>query len=249
MTEHVSISMCCNVYNDAPALRGLLEASAPYFDNLFVVHSGPGGVYSTDGTIELCEQFGATIVFDDMQRGFGKIRTRLIHDCGCAFAFILDADERFFPSMPVMHCEGTDRYPSQQQPNLSSFKKSQTCDQGRWLKEAIKTPGCNAVRTIRRHWFDFQMTKPAENWLLIKDYQLRIVRNDPHIGYIGDRVMHELLRDSRTGQDPTYISGDDYMGPYHDHFHLFYRRTRPGYKEANEANYSRLERGEGMIVP
>ncbi len=239
--------MCCNVYNDAPALRGLLETSAPYFDNLFVVNSGPGGARSTDGTIELCEQYGATVVFDDMNRGFGAIRTRLIHDCGCSFAFLLDADERFFPSLPVMHCEGVDRYPAQNPPNLSSFKKPQTCDQGRWLKEAIMTPGVNAVRTIRRHWFDFAMTKPAENWLLIKDYQLRVVRNHPEIGYVPNRKMHEQLRDNRTGEDPVFVAGDDYMGPFHDHFHLHFRRTQPGYKEEREKNYQRLERGEEMI--
>lgn len=241
-----SIAACINVYQDAAALRGLLETAAPYFDNIFVVHSGPGGKKSTDGTIELCEQFGVTLVYDDMQRGFGKIRTRLIHDCGCTFAFILDADERFFPAMPVMHCEGTDRYPAQPNPNLSSFKRPETLSQGQWLKEAIRKPDVNAVMTIRRHWFDFAMTKPAENWLHIKDYQLRIVRNDPNIGYIGDRVMHELLRDSRTGQDPRHIGGHDYLGPFHDHFHLHFRRTQPGKKEANEANYQRLERGEEM---
>ena len=247
MIQPVSIAMCANVYNDATALRGLLECSAPFFDNLFIVHSGPGGAKSTDGTIEVCEEYGATIVFDDIQRGFGAIRTRLIHDCGCTFAFILDADERFHPMLPVMHCEGSERYPAQLQPNLSSFKREEFCNQGALIKDIITRPYIMAIRSIRRHWFDFAMTKPAENWLTVRDYQLRIVRNDPHIGYQLDRRMHELLRDDRTGQDPTFWPGDIYQGPFHDHHHLHFRRAKPGHKEANERNYSRLESGEEMV--
>lgn len=247
MSEPVSIACCVNFYNDAPALRGLLETAAPYFDNIFCINSGPGGARSTDGSIELAEQFGATVVFDDMQRGFGAIRSRLIHDCGCTWAMVLDCDERFHPQMPCMHCEGTDRYPTQLEPNLSSFKRDEVCNQGAKLKELIRLPELMAVTSIRRHFFDFAMRKPAENWLLIKDYQMRIVRNIPEIGYQIDRVMHEQLIDSRTGRSPASITPDDYIGPFFDHFHLHYRRTRPGQKEANEVNYGKLERGEAML--
>lgn len=248
MTAPVSIAMCCNVYQDAKALRGLLETSAPYFDNLFVVHSGPNGAKSADGTIELCEDFGATIVFDDIQRGYGAIRSRLIHDCGCTFAFILDADERFHPTLPVMHCEGDEHYPEHNPPNLSTFKRDENCNQGALVKRLIADPSIMAIRTSRRHWYDYSMNRPSQNWLKTPDYQLRIVRNIPEIGYKTDRVMHEALADSRTGADPAYFSGTPYEGPFHDHYHLFYRRTQPGKKEFNEKNYQRLERGEPMIV-
>ena len=239
-----SIAMCCNAYQDVTALRGLLETSAPFFDNLFVVHSGPGGVHSTDGTIELCEQMGATIVFDDIQRGFGAIRTRLIHDCGCTWAFILDADERFHPRIPVMHCEGEEKFPEQQEPNLSTFKREEIQDQGAILRGLMEMPRLKAIRTSRRHWIDFTLNKPAQNWLRIPDWQLRIVKNLPEVAYQKDRVMHERLLDANTGEDPAY--GDS--GLFHDHYHCYFRRTQPGKKEANEQNYSRLERGEAMIA-
>lgn len=239
-----SISLGCNVYNDAPALRGLLESAAPFFDNLFIVHSGPGGAKSTDGTIELCEQFGATIVFDDIQRGFGAIRSRLIHDCGCTWCFIMDADERFHPQMPVMHCDGIEAYPQIANPNLSTFKQIEVHDQGALLRKAMTDTRAKAIRTSRRHWFDFSLNKPCQNWLRIPDFQLRIVRNLPEIGYQTDRVMHERLLDHSTGQDPIFLS----PGIFHDHYHCFYRRTQPGKKEANEANYQRLERGEAMLA-
>src|SRR5262245_7613298 len=174
----VSIALTCNVYNDAHALRGLLESGARFFDNIFILHSGPGGAHSTDGTIELCEKFGATLKFDDMERGFGAIRTRLIHDCGCDWAFILDADERFFPQINVIRCEGTDRYGHGTfDPKLSVRHEKEIIDQGGHLRDIISDPSVMAVRTTRRHWFDFAMRRAAENWEIVWDHQLRIVRN------------------------------------------------------------------------
>lgn len=238
-----SIAMACNFYNDAPALRGLLESAAPFFDNIFCINAGPGGAKSTDGSIELCEQFGATVVLDDIQRGFGAIRSRLIHDCGCTWAFILDADERFHPKMPAMHCEGVDKYPEIETPNLSTFKLNEVHDQGAVLKDCLARTEAKAIRTSRRHWFDFTLNKPCQNWLHIPDWQLRIVKNLPEVGYEKDRVMHERLLDESTGQDPAFLTPN----LFHDHYHCFYRRTQPGYKEAREKNYQRLERGEKMI--
>lgn len=235
--------MCCNFYNDVTALRGLLETSAPFFSNLFCINSGPGGAYSTDGSIELCEQFGATVVFDDIQRGFGAIRSRLIHDCGCTWAFILDADERFHPKLPVMHCEGVEKYPEAEHPNLSTFKRDEILDQGQILRHLMNSPTIKAIRTSRRHWFDFTMNKPCQNWLHIPDHQLRIVKNLPEVAYQTDRVMHERLLDHTTGQDPFAA----HAPIFHDHYHCFYRRAQPGYKEAREKNYQRLERGEKML--
>lgn len=238
--------MCCNVYNDAPMLRGLLELSSSYFSNLFVIHSGPGGAYSTDGTIELCESFGISPVFDDIQRGFGAIRSRLLHDCGCEWAMIMDADERFHPTIQAMTCDGTDRYPAQPDPKLTVTKGSDIINQGAHVKNQICNPDLMALRFTRRHWYDFSMTRPTENWTLIWDHQLRCVRNSPHISY--GRAMHEILEDDRTKKTPKFLEQDPIGGPHVEHFHMFSRRTQPGHKEHNEQNYSRLERGEKMVV-
>lgn len=240
-----SIALGINVYNDAAALRGLLELGSRYFDNIYVLHTGPGGAPSTDGTIELCHSFGIQPVFDDIQKGFGHIRSRLIHDCGCDWCFIMDADERFHPQIEVMTCEGTDRYPNPMEPNLKVTKKADLINQGAHIKNQIKNPELMAIRATRRHWFDFGMNKPAENWQIIYDHQLRIVRNVKEIHYT--LSMHERLIDDRTGKTPRFLEQDNIGGPFIDHFHLFYRRTQPGKKEANELNYERLSKGEKMI--
>lgn len=233
-----SIALACNVYNDAAPLRGLLETGASYFDNIFIIHSGPCGAYSTDGTIELCESFGIFPVFDDMNRGFGAIRTRLIHDCGCEWVMILDADERFFPLINAMSCEGVDRYPNPPNPKLNVINTPHVINQGAHVKHHINNPDIMAMRFTRRHWFDFAMTKPAENWMLIWDHQLRCVRNHPSIRFALN--MHERLIDSRTGEAPSLLEQDPVGGPHIDHFHLHFRKERPGHKEANEKYYASL---------
>lgn len=230
-----SIALACNVYQDAMALRGLLETGQHYFDNLFILHSGPGGKRSTDGTIELCESFGISPVFDDIDRGFGAIRTRLLHECGCEWAMILDADERFHPLLSVMRCEGTDRYPNPPSPNLVVTRSADVINQGAHVKNQIQRPDLMAIRATRRHWFDFTFTRPAENWQMIWDHQLRCVRNTPHISYT--RGMHEAIVDDRTGRTPYFLEQDPIGGPMIDHYHLFFRKARPGHKEANEAYY------------
>lgn len=242
--------MSCNVYNDAIALRGLLETASQYFDELFVVHSSPSGVYSTDGTIEVCEQFKVKLVFDDIEKGFGVIRSRLIHEHGCEWAMILDADERFTPIMPHLICEGDATWDLGNplvRPDLTVKIAPEVSIQGHTLKEIIKNDTVMAVRTIRRHWMDFTHKNPTQNWSLIQDYQLRTVRNVPEINYVSNIKMHERLLDSRTGQDPLYPISNELL-IFHDHYHPFFRNNFPGTKQFNEQNYQRLERGEKMIV-
>lgn len=243
-----SVSACINFYNDATALAGCLESASRWADNIFCINSGPGGAYSTDGSIELCEKFGATVVFDDIEKGFGVIRSRLIHDCGCTFAFILDADERFHPQLPILHCEGNESYPQVEAPNLSVHIRPGVVNQGERLREMMARPDTLAIRSTRRHWFDFSMRRPTQNWLHNADHQLRIIRNLPELGYVKDVKMHEQFLDTRTGQCPTYIEQDNYMGLFHDHYHMFYRTNYPGKKEFNERNYSRLAGGERMLL-
>lgn len=245
----MSISASINVYNDAIALRGLLETASGYFDEIFVVHSGPNGAYSTDGTIELCEQFKVKLVFDSIDNGFGVIRSRLIHEHGCEWAMILDADERFHPTMPQLICEGDATWDIGNplvRPNLTVTHGSNINVQGYALKDIIQNDSVMAIKTIRRHWLDFTHKNPTQNWSLIPDYQLRIVRNVPEINYISNVKMHERIIDSRTGAEPTHNIGDELL-VFHDHYHPFFRNSFPGKKQFNEQNYQRLERGEKTI--
>lgn len=248
---NASICLSINVYNDAKALAGALENGARFFDDILILHSGPGGAMSTDGTIELAEKFSCRILYDDIDRGFGIIRSRALHECGCTWAAILDADERFFPELPVLHVEGNDYWlPGREKPNLSVHVGEGIVNQGELVRKLMEDPNLGAIRASRRHWYDFTMKTPCRNWLLKgeEDHQLRFVRNIPEIGYKQDVAMHEKLWDSRRNGEPVYSYQDNYQGPFIDHFHTFYRLAYPGTKEAKERNYARLSRGEKMIL-
>lgn len=238
--------MACNVYEDVHALRGLLETSSQFFDELFIVHAGPGGAYSKDGTIELCESFGAKIVFDDINNGYGIIRSRCIHDHGCEWGMILDADERFFPLLPVLNCEGNETWDlgnPARRPNLSIHPTGEVLNQGQKLRQLISDPNLQAITSIRRHWLDFSLKNPSQNWFHIPDYQRRIARNKPEIQYNPGVKMHEQFQGASNIAEPN-----SHHGIFHDHYHCFFRKAFPGSKEFNEQNYSRLGRGEPMQI-
>lgn len=58
-----SLGVVCNLFEEANALPGWLEmAFSGLFDEVLCYHTGPGGVYSRDGTIEIVEKWGARVM-------------------------------------------------------------------------------------------------------------------------------------------------------------------------------------------
>lgn len=245
----MSIAACWNVYRDAKALRGSLELASSYFDNLFVILTPPGGEANKDDeTCDLLREFGIDPKFGDINEGFGVIRSRLIHECGCDWAFLMDADERFYPSQFQLRCEGDERYPGIRHPALTVRTSKELICPGNHLRELMKLPDIDAIKTIRRHWLTFDMKHPAQNWEQHPDWQLRIVRNVAEIGYERSRRMHERIIDKRRNGEPRSFQASVPGGPFHDHFHCHFRHAHPGTKERNEAEYQKLERGEPMLA-
>lgn len=245
-----TIALCINCFNDRLALEHLLATSAPYFDRVFAVHSGPNGEMSSDGTIEVLQAAGVKIVYADIRHGFGQIRTLLIHGCECDWAFIADCDESFFPETPVLHCEGTERYPAIENPNLTVTELPEygVFKQGELLRQMCNSgPEVMCIKTRRRHWFDLERTRACENWMHHNDYQLRVVRNSPYVRYDGEVKMHERLIDVRSGSEPFYAQpSHPYLWPHHDHFHCYFKALEPEKKVRNEANYRALEQNRAL---
>ena len=101
-----SIGLVANVYQEANALPGWLETHLPFFDDVRVLHTGPQGAYSTDGTIELLEKWNIPVHFGAIDEGFGIIRTKAVRSSPCDWVMVLDADERFYPVHCKMICSG-----------------------------------------------------------------------------------------------------------------------------------------------
>ncbi len=214
-SDSPSIGMACNIYNDAVAVAGLLETSSQFFDEMVFVHAGPQGKYSDDGTIEIIEKWKAKIIFSSIDEGFGIIRTHAIRSCTTAWVMVLDADERFWPHAPVIMPHGNGPV------HVQSF--FDCYNQGALLRRMIQYPDIDAIKTIRRHWNDFSWQSVVQNWHHIPDIQMRIARNIPEIGYKAEVRMHEQLIDHRTGREPRSLSPESSRGPFHDHYHCFFK--------------------------
>ncbi len=259
-----TIGLVANVYNEIHALPGWLETHAPYFDDIRILHAGPGGERSTDGTLELLESWRIPVEFCAIDEGFGVVRTRALRMSPCDWVMLLDADERFYASQRVLECVG----PSTPQheadailqtydfrdlktmipnwenvarlgANVSVIDHGAGLAQGAKLRELIDSNEFDAVCTVRRHWHDFSFKRPTQNWHTDPDWQLRCVRNDPSIGFDSGTRMHERL----VGAGRVY-SSDLRFGPFFDHFHFTFKKMEQEQRSHDIAVYDAIHRGD-----
>lgn len=246
-----TIAVAINLYNEAIALPGCLEAASQWADNIFVIHSSPGGKPSNDGTMEILERWGITPIMADISVGFGVIRTRLVQECGCDWAWICDADERAYKYAPLLSCEGDDKFPEAPYPKLTVQELGQPFNQIDHLQHLISNPKVDAVITRRMHWMDFTFSRPAQNFDKIPDWQARIVRNNGKIGYDPNIKMHERIINFQTGREPFFDRQS--MDPRSVTMHHFHNALKPLHPEKNKediATYAALDaKGtEGMWI-
>ena len=241
----ITIGLVANVYQEVNALPGWLETHVPFFDDVRVLHSGPGGKRSTDGTIELLESWNIPVEFTDIQEGFGVVRTKALRMSPCDYVMLLDADERFYSNCKIINVYGEGTSQDQVDKILSSYhyRKGNKPDwdvistlgkdlktsygdyfnQGDLLHYMLKVGNSSgkldALVAVRRHWHDIKMTKPCQDWRFIPDWQMRIVRNDPSIYFDPSVKMHEKI---------VGVHNVDYgnvsSGPFFDHMHFFFKR-------------------------
>ena len=116
-----TIGLVANMYCEANALPGWIETHLPFFDDIRVLHAGPGGAYSDDGTIEILEKWKIPIEFCAIDDGFGVVRTKALRMSKCDFIMLLDADERFFACHQVLTCAGESTPPDEVNTILQSY--------------------------------------------------------------------------------------------------------------------------------
>ena len=238
-----TIGIVANVLNEIHALPGWIESAVLFADHVSVYHAGPGGAYSTDGTIELLEKWHIPITFGSIDEGFGTVRTKTVRTSPCEFVICLDADERFNALTTVLTCEGDSPVPDVSNQVLQEYDTPtpgvcpwnwenagmlmprikvtplDAYNQGAWLRDIIEKD-IDAVISIRRQWRDFTMTNPSQNWRKQPDFQTRIVRNDPSIFWVNR--MHESLRGAARVESPNFTHG-----PFFEHHHLFFKEMNP----------------------
>lgn len=244
-----SLACSFNIYNDNLALPGMLESASQWADSFYCIHASPGGKLSTDGTLETLQSWGITPVMADVMEGFGVIRSRLIHECGADWAFILDADERVLSTRNIMSVEGSDKYPENPNPQLT-ITKGMPFDQMKLLKSLIDSvDGFDAIVLPRYHFMDAGFTRPAQSWHQHRDLQCRLVRNVPYVGYKPERKIHEHIIDTRSGNEPAmYRPKEDAREVAIFHLHNVFKPMTPAKNTEDLATYQALDKSltEGM---
>jgi glycosyltransferase involved in cell wall biosynthesis len=257
----VTLGLVSNVYNEVNALPGWLETHLPFFDDVRVYHAGPRGELSSDGTMELLKKWGVPVKVGSIDEGFGVVRTKAVRSSPCDYVMILDADERFFPLVRDMLCSGTMN--SQEDvdlilrdydfrakdsifkiPNWENIRRlgsgltvrpGPLYNQGGILRGIIE---CNVdvVTTIRRHWHDFSMRRPTQDWTSVPDYQSRIVKNTPGIYFNPSIRMHERLEGCT-----RLVNSQSEL--FFDHFHFTFKAMEPAQRAHDCDIYDAIHAG------
>ncbi len=260
-----TIGLVCNLYNEAHALPGCLETHAPFFDDIRVLHSGPGGAKSDDGTIEILESWRIPITYGSIDAGFGAVRTQALRLSPCDYVMLLDADERFYPLNQVMTCGGQSTPPDEVNvilqeydhrdlttliPNWENIDRlgakltvsyGDAYNQGAWLRSIIEHGDLDAVKTVRRHWHDFTFKRPTQNWHTDPDWQMRLVRNHDSIYFDPSIRMHERLVGASNVYQPNFTHG-----PFYDHMHLWFKRFAMEDRRYKVQCYNAIHHGQTM---
>lgn len=253
-----TIAITANVYNDALALPGWLESATAFADEVCVYHTGPGGKWSDDGTIEILEKWKVPFTFGDINEGFGEVRTKAVRLCSSDWVMVLDADERFMQFVPVLSCDGVSLVPPVHRQVLQDYdgQSEEACpwnwenvhnlnptievtagkpyDQGAKLRSMIANePGLDAVVSTRRQWRDMTLLKPSQNWVTQPDYQTRIVRNSPDIFW--RNKMHETLIGVKKSISPAMM-----LDIFFEHHHLWFKGTNPAQRAKDIETYRNI---------
>ena len=257
----VTIGLVANLYQEANALPGWLETHTPYFDDVRVLHAGPRGEYSNDGTIEILQKWGIPTEFCAIDDGFGVVRTRALRMSPCDYVMLLDIDERFYATHKILHCAGEPDpqaiidwilqsydYSGTNLPNWENISKlgqnlrvevGAVYDQGSRLRELLEMWTFDAVAVIRRHWHDLAMTRPTQDWKQLPDWQMRLVRNHSSIYFAQDTRMHERLEGAN-----KVIRADSVRGPFFEHFHFHFKRMEPEQRRMDIKIYDAIHSGK-----
>lgn len=251
-----SIGLVANIYNEVNALPGWLETHLPIFDDVRILHAGPQGKHSDDGTMELLEKWRIPVHFTAIDEGFGAIRTEAIRMSPCDWVMILDADERFHGLLLTMTCSGESDTQAQIDQILQSYdfsgvnlpnwenvgrlgEKLQVrhdlplYDQMDRLRALISGP-FDALITKRRHWHDLTMKRPTQDWNVHPDWQLRLVKNLPEVHYTNR--MHEQLQGAKNVLRCSSL--------FFDHYHFTFKRMEQKQRAHDIRIYNAINDGK-----
>lgn len=246
----MTVSAVCHFHAEPNALPGFIAAAERMFDEVVLVSSPMDGTPADEETIAIAEASGHKLIHDTLSQGFGALRTRCIGYSSCEWVMILDADERVWPTAPVLGVTGTGKFPETLTPDVHVTTQRGTVDQytnlRNWITHA-EADKALALCVSRRHWFGVpgEWDRPCQNWMPIggeADWQLRLVKNTPFVCYDPEVKMHEKIIDTRTWGEPKFLRVSD-GSLYIDHNSWYYKSLEPAQNAEDAAIYEALHPG------
>lgn len=90
----VSISAIVNTYNEEANIESCLQCLTGQVDEIIV-----SDMHSSDGTVSICERFGAKVGFQPKQKFVGTVREEPAARAQHEWLFVIDADETVQPEL------------------------------------------------------------------------------------------------------------------------------------------------------
>ncbi len=242
-----SIGVAATFRDEVNALPGFLEMASRFFDSIFLADCSPNMTPSTDGSLDIIRKWGLPDPpMWNLSDGFGAVRSQLVHSSPSDWTVVLDIDERMHVAMPLMTCDGTDRYPAVARPNLKVLSEGSFNHKDHLIDCILRAEksGLKTVRFSRRHWFEASYTRPCENWMIVRDFQLRCMKSRAGVGFTTEPKMHERAHDFDLNRDPQYIEDDPMKGPFIDHLHCHFKPMEPDQRRADIAAYDALHHSD-----
>ncbi len=107
--SRLPLSLCMIVKNEQENLPRCLASAKPFVDEIIVVDTG-----SSDNTIAIAQEFGATVIPFEWCDDFAAARNTALEHATCDWVLMLDADEELVVSDPALIRQALcDREPAQ----------------------------------------------------------------------------------------------------------------------------------------
>lgn len=195
----MKLSVILITKNEASNIRECLE-SVRFANEWIIVDSG-----STDGTVDIAREFGATVICTDDWPGFGPQKNRALEAATGDWVLSIDADERISDALreEILAAISSGRHAAYALPRLSSF-----C--GRFIRHSGWYPD-HIVRLFRRGAARFSDSLVHESLRLTQGAQGttgRLASHIIHYSYLDDEsVLRKLNQYSTLGAQQAYAAG------------------------------------------
>lgn len=243
-----TIGIAAQFRDEMNALPGFLEMALAFADHVFLVDCSYDMTPSTDGSLDIIRKFGLPDPpLWDLSNGFGAVRSQLVHSCPTDWVIVMDCDERLGITLPEITCVGEEGYPAVRNPDLFVHPTGEPYNHRDVVISKIveaERKGIKAVRFSRRHWFTPGLIKPTQNFMTIRDHQLRCMKARSGIGFTTKPRMHERAFDFDLNREPDFVIEDEKKGPWFDHYHCFFKPMEPDQRKEDIRVYDMLDHSD-----